>query len=325
MHRTFLIVSDIHYRLDNIKKLQIWLIQKDRLKEIDFIIACGDLVNGTPITTEKDKQEFQEVISALKCFDKPLYYIPGNHDPDTSFLPQDQKDNLNQTSDERPITRNFHNESVQLAPGLSIVGFGGSIDGVLRNSPETVIWPGNGGLIPYITDQEYPSYYKVNLPSYLGIACPENTETFLAEKLPILIDQVNNDDIILVTHFGPFKTGTTDVDKYPLQSSYAIESGSKVLRDMIASRSPLSPDESSKQYIMLNIHGHSHYPFGLSHIGQTMIVNPSALRDGRFAILSLAQIDKDEFMEKDKERREYMKSFSRDKIWILGGVEFLLL
>ncbi|RGB43517.1 Metallo-dependent phosphatase-like protein [Rhizophagus diaphanus] len=197
MHRTFLIVSDIHYRLDNIKKLQIWLIQKDRLKEIDFIIACGDLVNGTPITTEKDKQEFQEVISALKCFDKPLYYIPGNHDPDTSFLPQDQKDNLNQTNDERPITKNFHNESVQLAPGLSIVGFGGSIDGVLRNSPETVIWP----------------------------ACPENTETFLAERLPILIDQVNNDDIILVTHFGPFKTGTTDVDMYPLQSSYAIESG----------------------------------------------------------------------------------------------------
>ncbi|GET63988.1 Ser/Thr protein phosphatase family protein [Rhizophagus irregularis DAOM 181602=DAOM 197198] len=296
MHRTFLIVSDIHYRLDNIKKLQIWLIQKDRLKEIDFIIACGDLVNGTPITTEKDKQEFQEVISALKCFDKPLYYIPGNHDPDTSFLPQDQKDNLNQTSDERPITRNFHNESVQLAPGLSIVGFGGSIDG---STPP--------------------------IKNFMTHACPENTETFLAEKLPILIDQVNNDDIILVTHFGPFKTGTTDVDKYPLQSSYAIESGSKVLRDMIASRSPLSPDESSKQYIMLNIHGHSHYPFGLSHIGQTMIVNPSALRDGRFAILSLAQIDKDEFMEKDKERREYMKSFSRDKIWILGGVEFLLL
>lgn len=109
-----------------------------------------------------------------------LFKILGNHDPDTSFLPQDQKDNLNQTSDERPITRNFHNESVQLgqfictsfaswrsnlmifllfvAPGLSIVGFGGSIDGVLRNSPETVIWPGNGGLIPYITDQEYPSY-----------------------------------------------------------------------------------------------------------------------------------------------------------------------
>ncbi|GBB91889.1 hypothetical protein RclHR1_01930031 [Rhizophagus clarus] len=297
MHRTFLIVSDIHYRLDNIKKLQIWLIQKDRLKGIDFIIACGDLVNGTPITTEKDRQEFQEVISALQSFGKPLYYIPGNHDPDTSFLPQDQKENLNQTSDEGPITKNFHNESVRLAPGLSIIGFGGSIDGVLRSSPETVIWP----------------------------ACPSNTETLLAERLPILIDQVKNDDIILVTHFGPLKTGTTDVDMYPLQPSKAIESGSKVLRDMIALRSPLLPGESSKQYIPLNIHGHSHYPFGLSHIGQTMIVNPSALRDGRFTILSLVQMDKDEFIKKDKERRKYMEYFSRDKIWNIEGVEFLLL
>jgi hypothetical protein len=100
---------------------------------------------------------------------------------------------------------------------------------------------------------------------------------------------------------------------------------SKVLRDMIVLRSPLLPGESPKQYIPLNIHGHSHYPFGLSHIGQTMIVNPSALRDGRFAILSLVQMDKDEFAEKDKERINYMTGFSRDKIWTLGGVEFLLL
>uniref|UniRef100_A0A1D1XPM3 Uncharacterized protein MJ1162 n=1 Tax=Anthurium amnicola TaxID=1678845 RepID=A0A1D1XPM3_9ARAE len=300
MHRTFLIVSDIHYRLDNIKKLQIWLIKKDRLKEIDFIIACGDLVNGIPpLTTEKDKQEFCEVISALQDIGKPLYYIPGNHDPDTSFLPsndQDQVENLNKDGEENSIAKNFHNESVQLAPGLSIVGFGGSTDGVLRNSPEDIIWP----------------------------AFPKNTETLLSERLPILIGQVENDDIILVTHVGPSKTGTADVDMYPLQPSKAIESGSEVLRDMIASRSPLWPDEPSKQYITLHIHGHSHYPFGLSHIGQTMIVNPGALRDGRFAILSLVQTIKDKLMERDKERINYIKYFSKDKIWNLGGVEFLI-
>ncbi|RIA98701.1 Metallo-dependent phosphatase-like protein [Glomus cerebriforme] len=303
MHRTFLVVSDIHYRLDNIKKLQIWLTQKDRLKEIDYIIASGDLVNAdylTPLTTEKDEQEFHEVISAFQNFGKPLYYIPGNHDPDTSFLlssDQDRKDNSKRAIDGKPIAKNFHNESLQLAPGLSIVGFGGSTEGVLKNSPETVIWP----------------------------ACPRNTETLLSERLPILIDQVKNDDIILVTHFGPSKTGTTDVDMYPLHPSGAIESGSKVLRDMIALRSPLLPNESSKQYITLNIHGHSHYPFGLSHIGQTMIVNPGALRDGRFAILSLSQIDRDKLMERDKERRKYMQHFSRDKIWNLEGLEFLLI
>ncbi|CAG8664481.1 13445_t:CDS:2, partial [Funneliformis mosseae] len=78
MRRTFLLVSDIHYRLDNIIKLQNWLVQKDRLKEIDYIIASGDLANAdylTP-TTEKDVQEFREVISALQNFGRPLYYIP---------------------------------------------------------------------------------------------------------------------------------------------------------------------------------------------------------------------------------------------------------
>jgi hypothetical protein len=93
---------------------------------------------------------------------------------------------------------------------------------------------------------------------------------------------------------------------------------------MIALQSPLSPNESCKQYIMINIHGHSHYPFGLSHIGQTMIINPGALRDGRFAIVSLAQIDRDKFMERDKERRAYMQHFSRDVIWNLEGLEFFL-
>jgi hypothetical protein len=39
MHHTFLVVSDIHYRLDNIKKLQNWLIQKDRLKELCNFIS----------------------------------------------------------------------------------------------------------------------------------------------------------------------------------------------------------------------------------------------------------------------------------------------
>ncbi|CAI2175541.1 1863_t:CDS:2 [Funneliformis geosporum] len=296
MHRTFLLISDIHYRLDNIKKLQNWLVQKGRLKKIDYIIASGDLVNAdylTPLTTEKDVQEFHEVISVLQNFGMPLYYIPGNHDPDICFH---RSSDQYRKGEGKPIAKNLHNESAQLAPGLSIVGFGGSTNAVKRNSPETVIWP----------------------------ACPKDTETLLAERLPTLIDQVEKDDIILVTHFGPSKAGTTDVDMYPLQPSDAIESGSKVLRDTIASRSPLSLNEPSQHYITINIHGHSHYPFGLSHVGQTMIVNPGALKDGRFAILTLVQLDKDKFMEEDGERREYMQHFSRDKIWIIEGAEFFV-
>ncbi|CAG8721909.1 5686_t:CDS:2, partial [Dentiscutata heterogama] len=98
-------------------------------------------------------------------------------------------------------------------------------------------------------------------------AYPRNTESLLAEKLPILLDKVE-DEIILVTHVGPSKVGTTEVDKFPLRDP-PIESG----------RTPLSSENSSQCNIMFNIHGHSHYPFGLSHLGQTFIINPGPLQE----------------------------------------------
>ncbi|CAG8650463.1 455_t:CDS:2 [Acaulospora morrowiae] len=244
MNHTFLLVSDIHYRLDNIEKLRNWLIEKDRLMEIDFVIVSGDLVNAnyvTPLTTEKDREEFHEVLFALEKLGKSVYYIPGNHDPDTSFL----------FSSDQGSVINVHNKIVQLSPGLSILGFGGSTDGVLKYSPETVVWP----------------------------ACPRNTESLLAEKLPILLDQVE-EEVILVTHVGPAKIGTTNVEMFPLQEpSTSVEAGSPTIRKILESRSPLTPDSPPNCKVVVNIHGHSHYPFGLSHLGQTMIVNPGPLRD----------------------------------------------
>ncbi|CAG8776108.1 7470_t:CDS:10, partial [Gigaspora margarita] len=254
MQCTFLLVSDIHHNLDNIKNLKAWLIQKDRLKDIDFIIASGDLVNAdyiTPLTTEKDELEFREVIDGLENIDKPLYYIPGNHDPESSFLPS-----AYQRKNENSKVTNFHNKIINLVPGLSMVGFGGSTAGVARNSPEQIIWP----------------------------AYPRNTESLLAEKLPILLDKVE-DEIILVTHVGPSKVGTTDVDKFPLRDP-PIESGS----------TPLSSEDSSQCNIMFNIHGHSHFPFGLSHLGQTFVINPGSLQEGRFAILTLENFNKEKLL-----------------------------
>ena len=73
--------------------------------------------------------------------------------------------------------------------------------------------------------QNYNIHISLDYSFEYLIACPRNTESLLAERLPILIDKVKDDDIILVTHSGPSKTGTTDVDMYPLQPSGAIESG----------------------------------------------------------------------------------------------------
>ncbi|CAG8435349.1 5561_t:CDS:2 [Diversispora eburnea] len=288
MHHTFLLISDVHYRLDNVEKLKKWLIQKDRLK--DSIIVSGDLVNAdffTPLTTEKDKKEFRELLSTLEKFGKPLYYIPGNHDPDTTFLPS--------SSDEETLNAiNFHQKVIQISSGLSIVGFGGSTDAVWKNQPETVVWP----------------------------AFPKNTESLFIEKLPILLDQIKDDDIILITHVGPSKVGTTDVDKFPLKEpSTAIEAGSPVLRKILESKTS-TPENPLNYNIVINIHGHSHYPFGLSHIGQTMVINPGPLGDGRFAILTLSQLDKEILLQRDKERINYYRNFNKSNFWVMEGLEF---
>ncbi|RHZ47937.1 hypothetical protein Glove_564g32 [Diversispora epigaea] len=295
MHHTFLVVSDIHYRLDNVEKLKKWLIQKDRLKDINSIIISGDFVNAdyiTPLTTEKDKKEFRELLSVFEKFGKPLYYVPGNHDPDTTFLPSSSSDE--EKKDEILNSINFHQKVIQISSGLSIVGFGGSTDAVWKNQPETVVWP----------------------------AFPQNTESLLTEKLPILLDQIKEDDIILITHVGPSKVGTTDVDIFPSKEpSTAIEAGSPILRKILESRTS-TPENQLNYNIAINIHGHSHYPFGLSHIGQTMVINPGPFCDGRFAILTLSQLDKEILLQRDKERMNYYKNSNKSNFWVMEGLEF---
>ncbi|CAG8667386.1 5532_t:CDS:2, partial [Racocetra fulgida] len=70
---------------------------------------------------------------------------------------------------------------------------------------------------------------------------------------------------------------------------------SRAIRDILEKSTPLSPEDSSQCNIMFNIHGHTHCAFGLSHLGQTLIINPGPLQEGRFAILTLEQFNKEKF------------------------------
>ncbi len=63
-----------------------------------------------------------------------------------------------------------------------------------------------------------------------------------------------------------------------------------------------------RQNVILNIHGHSHARFGLSHIGRIPILNPGALLHGRYALLTL---------------RESLSSiFKGKKTWAIDDISF---
>ncbi|KAG9285397.1 hypothetical protein G9A89_010872 [Geosiphon pyriformis] len=254
--QTFLLVSDIHSRFDNIEKLHNWLISENRFDIINFIIASGDLVNTVYVT------------------------------PETKPTPKDEQE--------------YRDEIIQLAPELSMIGFGGSVDGILKEFPDQVVCP----------------------------AYPSNTEQQIAEILPTLLAQVpSNDDIFLVTHFGPSETATTDVNLFPGEPQKSrIESGSPFLRNLIQSQSPSSAEpDTSHHMIAVNIHGHSHYPFGLTHIGQTMVINPGPLGDGRFAILTMEHFEREILLKRDAERNPLLKCLKNEKVWGVSSLEFFFI
>ena len=93
----------------------------------------------------------------------------------------------------------------------------------------------------------------------------------------------------------------------------------------IANESPRKiPDGVDVLTITVNVHGHTHFSFGISHIGRTMIVNPGPLRDGRFAILTLERRSLDELIRKDTSGQRFTEALQREQVWIVAGVEFYL-
>ncbi|CAG8539297.1 9113_t:CDS:2, partial [Paraglomus occultum] len=263
---------------------------------IDLIIASGDLVT---IDHEVDDDIVKEKLRLMFKLQKLCYEkrenVCGNHDPSDSFnmYACDELDKQSiMASAGSDLVQNFHNKVINIAPGLSMVGFGGSGDAVLKNEPSEVVWP----------------------------AYPLDTESLLSKQLPILFSKVpKQNDIMLVTHVGPADISTTDVNKYPNELETRIAAGSPAIFEHIANESPRkTPDDVDRLTITVNVHGHSHFPFGFSHIGRTMIVNPGPLRDGRFAILTLERRSLNEVTSGIR----FSEALQREQAWVVADVEF---
>ncbi|CAG8514723.1 3273_t:CDS:2 [Paraglomus brasilianum] len=296
---TILLVSDIHGRIDNIDGLHKWLTERQRIETIDFIIASGDLVT---IDHEVDDEIVKERLRLMfkMCYEyRVSEYVCGNHDPSEAFYMYAYDELGKQRSAGSDLVKNFHNKVIDIAPGLSMVGFGGSTEAALRNEPSKVVWP----------------------------AYPLDTESLLSKQLPILFSKVpKQNDIMLVTHVGPVDVSTTDVNKYPNDLKERISGGSAAISRHIANESPRkTPDDVDVLTLTVNVHGHTHFPFGISHIGRTVIVNPGPLRDGRFAILTLERHSQDELIHKDTSRKRLTEALQRKQVWIVSGVEFYLI
>ena len=104
---------------------------------------------------------------------------------------------------------------------------------------------------------------------FTGTTPNERTDEELVSDINLYYEEKEDDNIILVTHNPPHGVRTDKVA--PL-----VHVGSKLIREFIEEKKPI-----------LAISGHIHEAFGIDSIGQTLLLNPGALCDGRFAIVEI--------------------------------------
>lgn len=106
---------------------------------------------------------------------------------------------------------------------------------------------------------------------FTGTTPNERTDEELADDIVKNYNEKEGKNIILVTHNPPYGGKTDKVA--PL-----VHVGSKLIRKFIEEKKPI-----------IAISGHIHEAFGIDNIGETLLLNPGALCDGRFAIAEISK------------------------------------
>ncbi|KAJ3274295.1 hypothetical protein HDV01_003139 [Terramyces sp. JEL0728] len=225
----FLLIGDIHksHYLNDVKNIQ---------DQFDAVLINGDFVSiQHPNEIPQDDKDFQFI---LDQFHIPVYYVPGNHDPQSRF--DSAPSVLDSIKDQY---RNIHLKWISVN-GINIGGIGGAVGGIFKHSGK----------------EKFEGY-------------PYDQHSFTNDFNKLISSAP--DTYILLTHCGPSNTVTTD-ENFLLDEKERVDMGADCLYQY-----------HLKNKAMVHVHGHSHHCFGMTRIGENLVVNPGALEDGRYAVLEI--------------------------------------
>ncbi|KAI8826254.1 uncharacterized protein EV422DRAFT_564064 [Fimicolochytrium jonesii] len=205
---------------------------------------------------------------------------------------------------------NFHSRLVRLAPNLVMAGLGGSVPQTDYNRPNTTIHPGYPYTDPLLKTAllnllRAKRHFLTLHPAFNIIAKSHRRADTSPSSLPSAPTTPTDPDThILITHCGPARCATTDTYPKPwLCDSKRIESGSDGVRSVVthmwcqgvqppppSSTSQITTptgDTQQQPPLLFHAHGHAHTSWGLSQLGNVPVINPGALRDGRYAVVTV--------------------------------------
>ncbi|KAI9207228.1 Metallo-dependent phosphatase-like protein [Polychytrium aggregatum] len=317
--RRFLVLSDIHSHIANLEKVITAVRRLPAVERPTLTLVLGDLVNINNSTSsyatgqprlqqlisdatarsaglasigdaddwilrlqeqlvEKEKSSFAQVLERLGDLGSPTCYIPGNHDyielfrdkhPESGPLattgpPYDMQENT---------AFNIHGRRADLGSGLFVYGLGGSVPD--RHSADLSVVQQYGFPYTEAEMEEQAESVLFGQPETVSLNAqgPLTTELFQTEPAHIL-----------ATHCGPASSGTTSRLFDP--SKIQLETGSTALRGLhLRGQYP-----NGFGGVLCHLHGHGHISWGVQQMGQTTVINPGALQNGRYGIVTFEKL-----------------------------------
>uniref|UniRef100_A0A7S1C9Z9 Calcineurin-like phosphoesterase domain-containing protein n=1 Tax=Bicosoecida sp. CB-2014 TaxID=1486930 RepID=A0A7S1C9Z9_9STRA len=272
---------------------------------LSCVLASGDLADMPEAeqtvleSVGSGEGDAAAVVAGLEDILCRVVYVPGNHDP-VSMCDLESPPQLTSHS------TSAHNRAVRIAPGLSVVGFGGSVPAYQDGKQRWLGFPytedhmraGLGALLrpsAAVSEAEAAAAAAASKAqsasgdATAGGGDASEADVFASEGVSLsgptatLPHAPPGDDIILMTHCGPQDVATTmDGVKDPAKP---ISSGSRALREAL-----LEPDMQAR--VVCNVHGHTHNAAGQAWLGGVRVINPGSLRYGaNFGLLSLRRRD----------------------------------
>lgn len=263
---SFLLVSDIHESIENVKEIISYC--KDNSINPDYIFCLGDIMSipqgsqGDQTIYDQRVNDLKNILSTLETICPNLIYLPGNHDFQQLFNKEDSPKLTDNSV-------NLHLKSLGIKDDLLLVGIGGAICALYTDEEfyhayqnldkNNIEWKG----YPYIDDEDSPNYEK-------------SDEMFKndLQKINLYINEYKG-NVLLLSHIGPFTSNTANQYEEKI-----IYSGSPSLNEFLLNH---------ENKILVNVHGHTHDAQGLGKIHGITVCNPGAVLKRRFGILKLVK------------------------------------
>ncbi|MDO8444003.1 MAG: metallophosphoesterase [bacterium] len=253
------VFSDLHAQSKQLYNLEHFFDDKN---DIDLLIFAGDVVNmGEPVGF---------IVNFIEVIEKnglPFFWVPGNNDFGRSY----HKLNAKYPSLEGRI--------VELSDPSPLRG--------------EARWGVNKINASNITPPPAPPRRGGEHLKLTGVGgSPASwSGQYAGEKM---IDKKSIAGSIFVSHVPP--PGILVMNKYDWENpnTSVILSEAKNLRDpSSASRRTQDDNKTGRRFSdapLVHICGHQHSRWGCGYLGQTKVINPGSLADGRYVIISLGNL-----------------------------------